>query len=96
MCVVISIFIFFLNAERSGNMGKGRGRDLSKPVLKIPFDLYGSSPDPTEHSWSQRGCPGVGKGGNVFREWKLESGWGFLCLDNGAKPIVERNKSNVW
>lgn len=95
MCVVISIFIFFLSAGKSGNMGKERGRDLSKPILKMPFDLYGSPLDPREHSWSQRGCPGVGKGGNRFREWKLESVWGFLCLENGAKLIVERNKSNV-
>lgn len=72
MCVVISIFIFFLSAEKSGNMGKERGSNLSKPILKIPFDLYGSPPDPREHSWSQRRCPGVGKGGNrisVLREW---------------------------
>lgn len=39
MYVMISIFSF--GAWRGQIIGEGGGRDLSKPVLKIPFGLYG-------------------------------------------------------
>ena len=82
MYVMISIFIFLLSVERSDNRGNEGGRGLSKPILKVPFGLYGIAwtVRPTwsgEHSWSRRGCPGVGRGRESAR-------WGEIYLGDGS------------
>lgn len=44
-----------------------------------------------------REYPGGSRGEreNIFNGWKLECELGFLRLENGTEPIVERSKSNL-